>query len=535
MENPSTVSRWDAIVIGGALSGAATACLLLKRNPRLRVLILERDTQFKRRVGESTVEVSAYFLGRVLGLTEHLNQHHLVKQGLRFWFKNEHAQALDQCSETGPGYNVRFPGYQVDRSVLDEQVLSLAISAGAIVRRGVKVLDVELVSHGSQTVHWQDQDGHAGSDLARWVVDGSGVSAFLARKNHWFVPNRDHPIASIWSRWSGVKNWDSTEFSSKYPQWARRTKAVRFTATNHLVGYGWWAWIIPLKGGDVSVGIVFDQRLTDLPPGDRLGDRLRTMLMEHPVARELMADATWQEGDVHFRRNLAYSSTTFAGDGFVIVGDAAAFMDPFYSPGMDWISYSASAAAALIDDCCRGKPAAPRVERHNERFATSYRRWFEAVYRDKYFYMGDHELMTLAFRLDLGLYYLGVVSQPFAHGPSALEIPSFASHHSKMPAKLIALYHGRLVKIARNRLLRGTWGRHNANHYFGFTSYELDSWLMPRIFKALCGWLWLEAREGWRSWFRAPAAVTERPIHATRRKTQPLSPLTPAAVFPPEG
>lgn len=535
MDNRTTASRWDTIVIGGALSGAATACLLLKRNPRLRVLILERDRQFKRRVGESTVEVSAYFLGRVLGLTEHLNQQHLVKQGMRFWFKNDRAQTLDQCSETGPGYNVRFPGYQVDRSVLDEQVLAQAVSTGAVVRRGVKVRDVELVPHGDQTVHWQDDTGRSGTELARWIVDASGVSAFLARKNQWLVPNRDHPIASIWSRWSGVKNWDSAEFSAKYPQWSRRTKAIRFTATNHLVGYGWWAWVIPLKGNDVSVGIVFDQRLTDLPEGGRLGERLRTMLMEHPVARELMPNATWQEGDVHLRRNLAYSSTTFAGDGFVLVGDAAAFMDPFYSPGMDWISYSASAAAALIDDGSRGKPIAPRVQRHNERFATSYQRWFNAIYRDKYFYLGDYELMTLAFRLDLGLYYLGVVSQPFKYGPSSLEIPSFASKHSKMPAKLIALYHGRLVKIARARLRRGTWGRNNACHYYGFTSYELNALLLPRILKAFCSWLWLEAREGWRSWLGAPAPITERPVNTPGQYGTATEGLATAAVVSRQG
>lgn len=519
MTDSSSSISWDVVIVGGALSGSATACLLLKRNPRLRILILERDAAFKRRVGESTVEVSAYFLGRVLGLTEHLNQQHLVKQGLRFWFKNDQAQSFDQCSETGPGYNVRFPGYQVDRSVLDEQVLTQAVAAGAVVRRPVRVRDVELVTHGRQRIHWEDSDGREGSETARWVVDASGVSAFLARINHWLVPNREHPIASLWSRWSGVKNWDSAELAAKYPTWAKRTKAIRFTATNHLVGFGWWAWVIPLKGGDVSIGTVFDQRLTDLPAGNRLGERLRAMLFEHPIARELLADAVWHEGDVHFRRNLAYSSTTFAGDGFVLVGDAAAFMDPFYSPGMDWISYSASAAAALIDDCCRGKAAAPRIARHNERFATSYHRWFNAIYRDKYFYMGDHELMTLAFRLDLGLYYLGVVSQPFNYGPTALEIPSFASRHSRLPARLITLYHTRLVKIARSRLQRGTWGRNNANTYFGFTSYELNSSLLPRIIKGLCAWLWLEAREGWRSWFRAPAPVTERPLHATRRET----------------
>jgi len=111
----------------------------------------------------------------------------------------------------------------------------------------------------------------------------------------------------------------------------------------------------------------------------------------------LLVDAKWQEADVHFRRNLAYSTTTYATNGAVLVGDAAAFIDPFYSPGMDWISFSTSAAAALILDSFRGKPIAPRVAMHNARFLQSYDRWFRALYLDKYYYMGDYDLMTLAF------------------------------------------------------------------------------------------------------------------------------------------
>ena len=99
----------------------------------------------------------------------------------------------------------------------------------------------------------------------------------------------------------------------------------------------------------MSVGVVFDQRLVDWPQdGGKLGERLKTFLMKHPVAREILVDARFDEEDVHWRKNLAYYSTTFAGDGFVLVGDAAAFMDPFYSPGMDWISFTTSRAAALI-------------------------------------------------------------------------------------------------------------------------------------------------------------------------------------------
>src|SRR6266508_4454608 len=104
---------YDVVIIGGALSGAATALLLLRQCPRLRVLVVEKSSTFGRRVGEATVEVSAYFLGRVLGLTQYLNEAHLVKQGMRFWFANEEAKSLEDCSEIGGRYMARVPAYQV--------------------------------------------------------------------------------------------------------------------------------------------------------------------------------------------------------------------------------------------------------------------------------------------------------------------------------------------------------------------------------------------------------------------------------------
>lgn len=518
MPNQNTLSTdWDVIVVGGALSGSATTCLLLRRNPKLRVLILERSDQLKRRVGESTVEISAFFLGRVLGLTDHLLEKHLPKQGMRFWFANEETRAFDQCSETGPRYNVRLPGYQVDRAVLDEHVLATAVAEGAVLQRLVRVRKVRLVDGGAQTVEWDDPQGAPQTATARWVVDASGVAALLARQEGWLQPNLAHPTATCWSRWSGVRSLDDRAIAEKYPAWATRAKAIRSTATNHLTGYGWWAWIIPLKGGDVSVGVVYDQRITELPPGPSLGERLRTMLNTHPIAQEILASATWQEGDMHFRRNLAYSSTTYATDGAVLVGDAAAFIDPFYSPGMDWISFSTSAAATLIADSFRGKPVAPRVARHNANFVMSYDRWFNALYRDKYYYMGDFELMTLAFRLDLGLYYLGIVAQPFKHGTRVLETPPFAHPRSRWAFRLMNFYNRRLVAIARCRQRRGTWGRHNARQYFGFISYEFNRRLPVRVTGLVLKWLALEASEGWRSWFSpAPVAaeVAVKPVPA---------------------
>ena len=271
----------------------------------------------------------------------------------------------------------------VDRAVLDEEVLKRAVALGAECRRPAQLTKIELVPGGQQKLTVRDADGREENILARWAVDASGVRALLARQEGWHRVNDAHPTTAVWSRWSGVKNFDGREVAAKYPEWAAACFGLRHMATNHLMGDGWWSWWIPLKGGDMSIGLVYDQRLVRLPEGPSMGERLRSFLVErHPVAKEMLADAVWQEDDVHYRKNLPYYSTTFAGDGFSLVGDAAGFIDPFYSPGLDWIAYTASATADVIAAERTGETDVPqRLARHNRDYSRAYRRWFEAIYR----------------------------------------------------------------------------------------------------------------------------------------------------------
>lgn len=493
--------NYDVVIIGGSLSGAASATLLLREMPGLKVLVIERAAKFGRRVGEATVEISGYFLGRVLGLTQHLNDQHLVKQGMRFWFANERTESLGDASEIGPKYNVRLPSWQLDRAVVDEEVLRRAVAAGAELRRPAQVTSVRLSPGGQQVV--TVREGTATEEIScRWVIDASGFAALLARQEGWIEPNVDHPTASAWARWRGVKDWDSVDLANKFPAWANRCFATRNTATNHIIGDGWWSWWIPLKGGDVSVGVVFDQRLVQFPQGEgKIGDRLKEFLCRHPVGKEMLADAEWIEGDAHWRKNLAYSSRTMAGDGFALVGDAAAFLDPLYSPGMDWISFTTTATTALIAAERRGESIALLVEKHNADFTRSYRRWFEAIYQDKYDYLGEFDLMRIAFRMDLGLYYLGIVSQPFKFGSKALAIPPFAPPVSTPVYYFIRTYNRRMAAIARDRRRRRALGPANDARDYLFPSFSLSPRDAKYVAWAALRWLGLELREGWRSWF----------------------------------
>jgi flavin-dependent dehydrogenase len=500
----------DVVIIGGALSGAATAIVLLQRDPKLRVLVIEKSPRFSRRVGEATVEVSGYFLGRVLGLTQHLNENHLVKQGMRFWFFNGNTDSLADCSEIGGRYLSRVPSFQVDRAVLDEEVLRRAQSLGAKVLRPAQVSKVRLVPGGEQSLEVKNEK-ETRRISTRWIVDASGVAALLARQQGWWRANTEHPTTAVWARWTGVKDLDGLELAEKFPAWAAACHGIRATATNHLIGPGWWAWCIPLKGGDVSIGVVFDQRLVKWPDQGLLGQRLKDFLMQHPVARELLADAKWREADVHWRKNLPYYSTQFAGDGFALVGDAAAFIDPFYSPGMDWISFTSYSSAQLILAQQRGEELGPLLERHNEAFARSYRRWFEAIYKDKYEYMGEFDLLRCAFTLDLGLYYLGIASQPYKRGHQALSEPVFSTPPSIPFFHFMRAYNRRFAQIARARRLRNRSGLENDRKRYLFQGFTFSARSSFPMLKALASWATLELTEGWRTWFSSPYPKAPEP------------------------
>ncbi|HZM04699.1 MAG TPA: NAD(P)/FAD-dependent oxidoreductase [Candidatus Saccharimonadales bacterium] len=498
---PPSPEQFDVAIIGGAMSGAATALVLKRERPELRVLVIEKSAVFGRRVGEATVEVSTYFLTKVLGLTSYLNEAHLVKQGMRFWFFNDQTQALDECAEVGGRMLSRLISFQVDRARLDQEVLDRACQAGVELWRPADVLSVDLTAGGQQKIQVR-HEGQACTVEARWVVDASGVAALLARRNGWFKPNLEHPTAALWSRWKGVKDWDGFELGQKYPKWQKECYGLRSTATNHMVGDGWWAWFIPLKGGDTSVGVVIDQRIAKLPEEGPLGGRIKNFLGQHPVARELLADAHWEEGDVHWRKNLPYFSTVFAGDGFALVGDAAGFIDPFYSPGLDWVAFTCLSTVRLILTQQKGEPVGDLLARHNKDFSRSYDRWFRGIYKDKYDYIGEFDLMRLAFVMDIGLYYTGVVSQPYRRGRESYYEPIFCTLPSTPFYWIMSAYNRRFAAMARNRRARGKRGRSNANRRFLFPGFSFALPTKIRIVQALAGWARLELAEGWRSWFQ---------------------------------
>ncbi len=177
---------------------------------------------------------------------------------------------------------------------------------------------------------------------------------------------------------------------------------------------------------------------------------------------------------------------------------------------MDWVSYTVTRAAELI---LTGPQLAAAYEMD---FQTSYRRWFTALYRDKYEYLAEFDLMQRAFRLDLGLYYLGVVSQPFRLGARAHATPTFGTATAAPVHFLMQLYNRRFAAIARARRRRGALGRHNAHERRLLEGFTFGGRDVRKVCGALASWWWLELTEGWRTWFAPVPVVLPRQSEAFR-------------------
>ena len=495
---------YDVVVIGGGFAGSASALLLKRFVPNARILILERRLAFDQKVGEATVEVSSFFLHNILGLYDHLSRDHLPKHGLRYWFTDGPDRRLSEMSEVGSWELPRLPAFQLNRRVLDEHLLGLALDKGVLVRRGARIDDIHQGWPESRIC--VTVDGKEEHVRTRWIIDASGRQGVLAGKNDLRRYFDDMTTSAIWARFENVADMDAAEGNLLGTD-ARAITASRRLATNHFCGYGWWCWVIPLADRQTSIGLVYDKRLFDPGLGEG-GPRqaFHRFLASQPGLRELTADAVMIEDDFNLRHRLAYTTEAYAGKGWAMVGDAATFLDPFYSPGLDHASISVFASSKLIAKDLDGRSGAASdraslsdraleeaLSNHNAKFKRSIRRWLNGLYIDKYEIMGDAELMRCSFLVDTALYYLGVVG-PVIRDQDELRHPVFGLSlpQARYSAQFMRFFKGRLVKLARFRLQTGRYGHRNIGWHIYGRAFDL-AWPSVRILaKGLLAWAGME-------------------------------------------
>lgn len=461
--NAPAPTDYDVIIIGGAFSGASSALLLKRQTPSLKVLVVERTAEFSRKVGESTSEVGACFLTRVLHLGHYLNAHHYQKHGLRMWFNKKATDRVEDCTELGPKFQSRLPTFQLDRSLLDQHVLDLAVAAGVDLLRPATIREITLAEAGEDhCIGLKTATGEEFTYTARWLIDASGRKALLSKKLGLHRQLGDeHSTSAIWCRYRQVNPLDSYESRTCHPILMERVRASRSNATNHLMGRGWWVWLIPLSNSDYSVGVVWDRSVFTMPEGPSMTARLHAHIMQHPIGRLMFEKAEPIEDDTFYYKGLGYYTEQMVGNRWAMVGDAAGFIDPLYSQGLDYCGHTVSAVTQLIKRAESGEDVSATMDYLKGAYKRSYRLWFESLYKGKYNYMGDAELMRISFLMDLATYFVGPVRLVYDRPESEWVRLPYDGAAGNFFAKFMSFYNRRLVAMAKKRLEKGTYGAWN--------------------------------------------------------------------------
>lgn len=400
MGNPTTTHSVDVAVLGGGLAGTLLARQVRRTLPNLSVAIFERDVERKYKVGESSVEIAAHYWVRRQGLASYLHKEHLPKNGLRFFFDSEARDLpLEDMSELGVNGLPPYLSFQLDRARLEHDLLEMNREAGTEVRIGAKVKDLVLGKDGARHGFVVEEDGARSEWSARWVVDATGRESMVARQLDLRVPEKSHRIAASWGRFTGVDDMDDRPHA---PAWRGRVNdTCRALSTNHFSYPGYWIWFIPLREGITSLGVV--QESSAWSPKRHSAEGLLGFMREHKAVASLIEKVECI--DVGAFTQLAYRTKRFfSADRWGLIGDAAAFTDPFYSPGSDFIGTECDFVTDLIRREVAGEPIEEPVRLFDEymqyRFDTTL-----AVYDQLYPTFGSYELFRAKSYFDTGTYY----------------------------------------------------------------------------------------------------------------------------------
>lgn len=459
----------DVAILGGGLAGGSLARQLQLEAPDLRVLVVEkrphpvREAAFK--VGESSVEIAAHYFQKRLQLEPHLRRAQLEKLGLRYFFPSADNRDVTLRFELGPTFFPPVPSFQLDRGRFENHLLDTVRNAGADVRDDCRVQTIDLDRTGHRITLTSTQGTE--TVATRWVVDASGRAGLLKRQLGLARPSTHGANASWFRVGSRVKIDDWSE----NPAWQSRVPGRdRWLSTNHLMGRGYWVWLIPLGSGSTSVGIVADG---DLHPFRRINrfDRALDWLREfEPQCAEVVAPFAGQLEDFLALQHFAHScAQVFSADRWALVGEAGVFTDPFYSPGSDFIAMGNDFTTDLIVRDCRGE----NVERRAAAFNNTYLRLFDAfirLYDGQYPIMGNAQVMTAKIAWDNACYW-SVTARLFFQR-RLRDLPFMES--------LDALLRRFFVLHARMQQFLRAWDRAEAGapvHAAGWTSVVDVDWL----------------------------------------------------------
>ena len=362
----------DVVVIGGGPAGS-TAAAWLAREGR-RVILLERDRFPRFHIGES-------LLASVNDVLEAIGAADLVREAgfPRKWgatFMTPDG-GVERFADFAIAREVPQPQtWQVPRDRFDDLLLRHAARSGADVREDHRVTGIAF-DGGGVTVTFA-HPGHADARVrAQAVIDASGRAALLSHRFSLRVDEPDLANVAIFSHYAGV------------PRAAgRRAGDIRIIARPDL---GWF-WMIPISDELMSVGAVLPRDAFKSISRTEPGELLAHLIAGTPAVAKLMTNAE-RQWPVRVERDFSYGATRYAGDRWIVVGDAGSFLDPVFSSGAAIAMESGLEGARAVDaGLLRGDLSAHVFNTFNRRqrgryqtFRRFVRGFYTTPFRDLFF------------------------------------------------------------------------------------------------------------------------------------------------------
>jgi flavin-dependent dehydrogenase len=407
-------ARHDVVIAGGGLAGLTLALQLKQSFPALAILVVERRVHpvpiAAHKVGESTVEIGADYFANVLGLREHLESAQLKKFGFRFFFSDQRSD-VDRVTELGASRPLAVPSYQIDRGLFENFLAEEATRRGITVECGATVLDLALAAtkQDEHRIVFRSADGTVRETRSRWLVDACGRAGLIKKKRELGEPN-GHDASAVWFRIAeriAIDDWSADG------EWrARCTPQARWLSTNHLVGDGYWVWLIPLASGSHSVGIVADTALHPLATMNTFDKAMDWLARHQPRLFAALDGKRDKLQDFAFLRRFSYGCRQlFSAERWAISGEAGLFLDPFYSPGSDFIAIANTYICELVARDLAGRPIAAHAAIFDQIFHSFYESTL-ALYEGQYPILGDAEALPAKVLWDY-TYYWGILAQFF--------------------------------------------------------------------------------------------------------------------------
>jgi flavin-dependent dehydrogenase len=364
--------NFDVVVVGGGPGGSSAATMLARHGRS--VLLLERE-QFPRfHIGESQ-------LPWINGILETLGADHLIQRAgfVEKWGASFTTidGSKSQYADFARAVEVPRPQtYQVPRAEFDKALLDHSAASGATVMQGCTATQADFDA-GGVTVTYNDQGGVVTTVRAKALIDASGRAGFMAKR---FGERRKDPVLqniSVHRQYVGIPRAEG-----------RRAGDIRMV-TRPDKG---WFWFIPIDAERISVGIVIPQAIYRSAARTTPEATLDAFIAESPAAAQLVANAK-PVTEARFDADYSYLHSAHAGDRFILVGDAGAFLDPIFSTGVLMAMQSGIEAADLIARGVKdGNLSASRFanyERtlvaryhHFRRFAAGF---YDPAFRDLFF------------------------------------------------------------------------------------------------------------------------------------------------------